>query len=607
MNQCTNSFSHLRRFTVILSLLIAGSPLLFAQEDIRKDTVTTAFYDTLRVRAEKKRLTRLLYDIIVVTPPSGNNVKENLGSTRPFIQYEGMVIRRREIMRLNAFGTEIDDPLVYSPGKFEKILNATYKKTRSSILGKYMLFKEGDTISSLKMSDNERLLRELSFIEDARILIIPAGENQVDVLVVIRETYPLGIELRLDDFDRGKVTMLNRNFAGFGHEWDISIPYRFDEYRYPGIGTRYAIKNIAHTFSNLEFDFSDGLGTNTMGGLFRRGFISSETKYAWSASVRMTNTTEDLDTMLIPVPLRYTQQDYWVARSFLLDRKNVTRLIFSGRYLNNNVFNRPVIENNSYYRLQKYQLFMGSLALSKQKFITTSLIYSYGRTEDIPYGYLLEADAGREINEFKGRTYFGFRASYGNIFNRFGYIYSGLSFSTFYNHNATEQGMLQFKVRYFTPLIHSGRSQIRTFVNLYYTRGFNRYSDEYLYLKSSDLVRGFVNDSINGNHRIVISLEPVLFTPRPLYGFRFALFTFADAGFLIKGNIHEGEYYNVTGFGIGVRIRNDQLIINTIQIRFGIYPNSPPFSESSWISVKGIEKLRPPGFDPGPPGVIPYR
>ncbi|MBE0666289.1 MAG: hypothetical protein IH593_01305, partial [Bacteroidales bacterium] len=176
---------------------------------------------------------------------------------------------------------------------------------------------------------------------------------------------------------------------------DISIPYRFDEYRYPGIGTRYAIKNIAHTFSSLEFDFSDGLGTNTMGGLFRRGFISSETKYAWSASLRMTNTTEDLDTMLIPVPLRYTQQDYWIARSFLLDRKNVTRLIFSGRYLNNNVFNRPVIENNSYYRLQKYQLFMGSLSLSKQKFITTSLIYSYGRTEDIPYGYLLEADAGR--------------------------------------------------------------------------------------------------------------------------------------------------------------------------------------------------------------------
>jgi len=167
--------------------------------------------------------------------------------------------------------------------------------------------------------------------------------------------------------------------------------------------------------------------------------------------------------------------------------------------------------------------------------------------------------------------------------------------------------MLQLTVRYFTPLVHTGRSQLRTFVNLYYTRGFNRYSDEYLYFKSSNLVRGFVNDSINGNHRIVMSVERVLFTPKPVYGFRFALFTFADAGFLVKGNLDSGEYHSVMGFGLGVRIRNDQLVINTIQLRFGIYPLSPPWSETSWASVNGIVKLRPPGFEPGPPGVIPYR
>ncbi len=607
MNRCLNSLFLFRPITVILTLLLGFSTASYAQEEISRDTVTRAFYDTLRVRAEKRRLTRLLYDIIVVTPPSGVDLKNNLGSTRPFIQYEGMVIRKREIMRLNAFGTNIDDPIFYDPAKFEKILNSTYTKSRSFVLGKYMLFNVGDTISSLEMSDNERLLRNLPFIEDARILIIPAGENQADVVIVIRETYPLGLEVRLDDFTRGKVTFLNRNFAGFGHEWDISVPYNFKEYSYPGIGTRYAVKNIARTFANLELDFSDGLGSNTLGGVFSRTFISSDTKYAWSATARLTNTTEDLDTMLVPVPLRFTYQDYWVARSFLLDRARVTRLIFSTRYINNNVFNRPEITGNDYYRLQKYQLFIGSIALSTQKFINTSLIYSYGRTEDIPYGYLIEADAGREINEFKWRTYFGARVAYGNIFNRFGYIYGGLSFSSFYNDRATEQGMLQLTVRYFTPLVHTGRSQLRTFVNLYYTRGFNRYSDEYLYFKSSNLVRGFVNDSINGNHRIVISVEPVLFTPKPVYGFRFALFTFADAGFLIKGNLGSGEYHNVTGFGLGVRIRNDQLVINTIQLRFGIYPSSPPWSETSWASVNGIVKLRPPGFEPGPPGVIPYR
>src|SRR5512133_2306820 len=121
--------------------------------------------------------------------------------------------------------------------------------------------------------------------------------------------------------------------------------------------------------------------------------------------------------MLIPIPLLFTFQDYWVARSFLLDREHVTRLIFSTRYIDNNVFNRPVINGNAYYRLQTYQLFMESIALSTQKFINTSLIYSYGQTEDIPYGYVIEGDAGREINEFKKSTYFGVRVAYGNIFN----------------------------------------------------------------------------------------------------------------------------------------------------------------------------------------------
>ncbi len=71
-----------------------------------------------------------------------------------------------------------------------------------------------------------------------------------------------------------------------------------------------------------------------------------------------------------------------------------------------------------------------------------------------------------------------------------------VSFSTFYNQGNTEQGLFETRLKYFTPLIKAGESKIRTFVNLYYIRGFNRYSDEYLYLRNNDLIRGFRNDSI---------------------------------------------------------------------------------------------------------------
>ena len=607
MNRCKYKGLFIR-YLLIACLLQPGFFFqLHGQEVEHTDTITKAFYDTLRVRAQKRYLSGLLYDIVVIAPSTAENARDALKNTNQFDDFEGKLIRHLTVIRLDVFGTNIDDPTEKSPSRADKILNSTYSKTRNFVIRKYLLFNEGDTVSALRMADNERLLRSLPYIDDARITIIPVSDETADVAIIIREKYPYGFDFSLSDLSVGKVRLFDNNFAGLGQDLEFSFPYNFDKYPYPGFGTKYTVRNIARSFADLELDFSDGLGSTRMGGLFGRDFISSETKYAWSASIRLTYTTEDLDTMDVPSQLRYTFQDYWAARSFMLDRSNVTRLIFTGRYMHNNVFRRPEIEDNEYYRLQNYKLMTGSIALSSQRFINTSLIYSYGRTEDIPYGYMLEAVGGLEINEFKRRQYLGLKASYGNIFTKLGYIYAGFSYSTFYNDGNTEQGLTNLSIRYFTPLIQTGRSKIRTFVNIYHTRGFNRYRDEYLYLKNDDYIRGFRNDSISGNNRIVLSVEPVLLTPRSLIGFRFAIFAFADAGFLINGKVNSGDYQNVSAVGAGVRIRNDRLVLNTIQIRFAFYPNSPPYSETSFFSIDGVSRLRPPDFDPDPPGVPSYR
>ncbi|MBE0678053.1 MAG: hypothetical protein IH592_04740 [Bacteroidales bacterium] len=570
------------------------------------DTLSRVFYDSLKVRAERRKITSLLYDMIIVNPAHPGSAREKLRNTSSFDPYVGRVIRRKEIIRLNAFGTNIDNPSENDPSRTEKLLNSSYTKTKRLILSKYLLFREGDTISPLSLADNERLLRELPFIDDARITIMPVDSNLVDVAIIVREKYPYGAEVRIDDVKSGMIRAYDRNFAGLAHELSLAMPYDFNKYKYPGFGIKYSIRNIARSFSDLDLEFNDGLGTTIIGGIYSREFVTSETKYAWSATVRMTLTSEDLDTMLLPVPLRFTWNDYWAARSFMLERNSVTRLIISGRYMHNNVFRRPVIDDFSYYRLQNYKLVTGSLALSSQRFINTSLIYSYGRTEDIPYGYMVEMLGGREKNEFKWRTYAGLKVSYGNIFTRFGYIYGGAALSTFYNLGNTEQGMLNASLRYFTPLIPAGRSKMRTFVNAYYTRGFNRYTDESLYLRNNTLVRGFRNDSISGGTRLAFSLEPVLLINKAALGFRFAVFAFADYGLLVREGLFDGGYYSVAALGAGIRIRNDQLVMNTLQIRFAWYPNAPPYSHKSWIAADGILRLKPPDFLPDPPGVTPF-
>ncbi len=144
-------------------------------------------------------------------------------------------------------------------------------------------------------------------------------------------------------------------------------------------------------------------------------------------------------------------------------------------------------------------------------------------------------------------------------------------------------------------------------MNLSYTRGFNRYTDECLYFRDDALIRGFRNDSLSGETRLAISLEPVVFLPKPVIGFRFALFAFADVGLLAGERFIEGEYQTIAALGAGIRLRNDQLVLNTLQIRLEWFPNTPPWSRESWIGANSIVKLKPPGFEPLPPGVMPFR
>jgi hypothetical protein len=90
-------------------------------------------------------------------------------------------------------------------------------------------------------------------------------------------------------------------------------------------------------------------------------------------------------------------------------------------------------------------------------------------------------------------------------------------------------------------------------------------------------------------------------------GFRFAFFGFADVAFLAATNriIDKGDF--LTGIGVGIRIRNDNLIFNTFQIRIGYFPNPPPYSTINNLILSGEQLLRPNNFDPGPPTVIPYQ
>jgi len=67
------------------------------------------------------------------------------------------------------------------------------------------------------------------------------------------------------------------------------------------------------------------------------------------------------------------------------------------------------------------------------------------------------------------------------------------------------------------------------------------------------------------------------------------------------------SYSGLASIGVGIRIRNDNLLFNTLQIRLVYYPDPPSYSKVSNVIVSGEQLLKPTNFDPGPPSIIFYR
>jgi hypothetical protein len=111
---------------------------------------------------------------------------------------------------------------------------------------------------------------------------------------------------------------------------------------------------------------------------------------------------------------------------------------------------------------------------------------------------------------------------------------------------------------------------------------------------------------VGGRQRLAVNLESVLFSPVNLYGFRFAFFGFADMGFLFGTNEFAKQGEILSSIGLGIRIRNDNLVLNTLQVRIGYFPNLPDYSRVNYFLVSGEQLLRPQNFEPGPPTLLPY-
>lgn len=574
----------MKRIAALVLLIFMQYSYSSAQYSLQ-DTVIlkkhSQFYDSLEYRANQKKLTSWIYDALI-TPPRPYVDKKALALDY-YHQYAGKVIAEIDIQALDVFGPSLNNPTKEAKHWAEKAANIVHTKSNLKTIKKRLLFKIGDALDPEVMYENERLIRDLPYIRDTRIIVEQDSiyEGLVNVTVLTKDRFSFGVSGGVNGTSSGSLKLYNRNIFGVGHEVSVRFVGHLNREPYLGIETFYSINNIAGKYLDIRLGY---LNTYLREGYVLEAdkpFYTTTTKWGYGAtSARMyrTDRITNNDPVRVNEDLNVSFNSLWGGRGINISphRKNITQLVFLAGLNNWNYFEEPSVAEENKHFFANHTLYMAGITISQRRFIQDQLIYSYGITEDIPEGFKNELVVGYDANEFGDRHYVHFLTSNGNLLlSQSGYLYLSAGIGGYLNNKHFEEGQIQANLSFITKLYSPGKKRTRTFVDASYTLGIRRYPIENLTLGKQDHIRGFDSDIAVGKQRLNLKLEHVVFMPRQFYKFNLAFFGFADVGAIGSNNkfILKEDYYS--GVGFGLRLHNENLVFETIRLRLAFYPFFP--------------------------------
>ncbi len=595
-------------------IICLGPLLLISQTYAQHTPVDTTklfkqehFYDSLEYRANQRKVTGWIYDMLI-SPPRPYVDKKTLALDY-LHPYEGKLIASIDIKALDVFGPSIADTTKKAQHWIERAANSIHTKSNLKTLERRLLFKIGELVDPEIMYENERLIRNLPYIKDARILVRQDSifTDFVHVTVLTKDRFSFGVSGGLDVTSSGDIKVYNQNIFGVGHEASVKFVGHINKEPYLGVETFYKINNIGGKYLDISLGYLNTFRSEGYRLEIDKPFYTLTSKWGYGTTVtrmfrsdRISNT----DPVHVNDPLNLTFNSIWGGRSLNISpkHKHSTQLVFSFAANNWHYFQEPVIPEGDRHFFSDHTLYLTGITVSQRRFVQDQLIYSYGITEDIPEGFKNELIYGYDSNEYGDRHYLHFFTSNGNLLlNRKGYLYLSTGIGGYFNRKRFEEGQIQANINFISNLREAGSKRVRTFTDLSYTLGIRRYEIENLTLGRNDHVRGFTSHTAVGKQRLSLKFEHVVFLPRQFYRFNLAFFTFADLGIIGSNQkiIFKEDYYS--GIGLGLRLHNENLVFETFRLRLAFYPFPPDDMGFVGFSLQEQSKKQFNSFEPTRP------
>jgi hypothetical protein len=570
------------------------------------------YRDSIRNKEYRDSLIRHITRQNVPEPPGTDSTL--IKSEQYFTPYRGRVVRDIYYRQVNVFGPRnINDTTFHSGMKLLNFANRLHLNTAEWVIRQSLFFRESDTIDPYTMADNERYLRNRPFIQDARIYIINAAvsPDSVDLLVVTKDLFEYSADLRELTSTAFRGGISNNNVLGAGQSIDVTALWRNDRSPPWGSAVTYTKYNVAGSFVDASVGYTTlndytpaAIDTGVLEGSY---FISlNRPLYRTSASLiggLYLARNFSINFRNLPDTLyrdyRYNVVDAWVGYNIINPGKNgedpgkkPNMAILLRHY--NLFFNRNPVQDrfkeDPVYNDRRY--YLAELAVFRQDFFKAHYFFGFGRTEDIPLGYNIGVLSGWESWKERRRLYTALEMRKFWLTRHEGLFNTTLGIGSFWQKQSSEDAVIHASAEYYSRLFNFPWGRLRQFVTVDYLGNPNNFFYKPLSINVDVGIWGYRNSRINGYQRLNLRSETVYYSPLKVLGFKFNFSTYLQLSQITENNNAIFKNPLHSAIGAGVRIRNENLALNTFRIAAYYMPDAPPPVKSFYYEITTIVDFR---------------
>jgi hypothetical protein len=563
--------------------------------------------DTLHVKADtfflskKRGLMGKLGKAMERSSSDDNPVTSVVKTENQFSPYEGRVIRNIELVQVG-LGGYISNPDTAKINFLTKLGDAFHRTTTFKTIKNNLFFEEGDTLVAALLADNAKFLRQLVYLQDLNVMVLPTQDStKVDVLIISKDVFSIGGSAQVYKPTSGEVVLSEDNLGGRGNKLAARGFYDADRNNPLGLGGEFIKRNLGGSFADIGLgylNYAPSLNNYKNQETFvyagvNRQLVSAYSSWTFSALAAHhfnQNMYEKSDSFYKKeLQYDYYNVDTWIGynigakKNMYQNLQSRYRRLVALRMVNQHFNQVPDNYLNTYnYLYANITGVLASFTLFQQDYYKAKYIYGFGRNEDVPEGNNLSFIGGWTNKQNSSRGYVGIdvRRFY---FSNNNYVNYTLLAGSYIHDKAIEDANILAEVDYFTHLrTLSKRWMQRTYFSANITGQFNTVLNPPLLLNSIYGMQSYSNTNIPpADGRATAKVETVFYNKWAFVGFKFA--PFLAGNFTLMKPIGEdiGKSDGYTSIGGGIRGRNENLVFGTFELRVSYFPR-PNVDMTNW-------------------------